>query len=45
MSQDAFLLAQCVKCGERYEKKSLEDKGEHTCSPKPSELDSDSEAS
>lgn len=27
------ILAQCLQCGERFEKKDIQGKGEHTCTP------------
>lgn len=33
--QDKFLLSACPLCGDRFEKKSIEDKGEHVCPPSP----------
>lgn len=36
-TDDMIMLAQCINCGERFEKKSIEDKGTHICAPKSSE--------
>lgn len=46
MEQDKFLLSYCQLCGERFEKRSIEDKGEHVCSPLPQgELEFDTKTS